>query len=185
MRQRWNFPSRNVLVAAALPLLAACADQPTGERGPLPAETGRPASAGMQGRTGLSHLPAPADMAALDASLQRHYPAEFRATGRRGAVLVEVSVDEQGAVRGVEVVPRATGADPHAVTRAVLQERDRETGGVTERVLALDHDPAFGPAAVAALRETRFTPAVRGADGRPVAYRFRMTLVFDPPRGAS
>lgn len=41
-----------------------------------------------------------------------------------------------------------------------------------------DHDPAFGAAARSALREVRFHPATR--DGRPVAFRLRMSVRFSP-----
>jgi hypothetical protein len=86
-----------------------------------------------------------------------------------GSVLVDVRVAADGGVEEVEVVPRPAGI--HAAM--ILREPD----GSSRRVEPND-DPAFGPAARAALMETRFTPALR--DGRPVPFTMRMTIAFDP-----
>ena len=123
--------------------------------------------------------PRPRDVGALHRSMDRHYPAGLRAAGRAGAVLLDIHVDAAGAVRDVDVV---TPPSESAEMQMVLVDEDPRTGKVTERRHRPVYDPAFGPAARAALLETRFTPAVR--NGRPVAETLRMSVEFGPaPRG--
>lgn len=117
---------------------------------------------------GVDRLPMFVDPGELDRSMKRHHPADLRAAG--GSVLADVEVDAEGRVRSVTIVPRPSTAH----MTMVLQEAD----GTTRTVQPGD-DPAFGPAARAALMETRFTPAL--LDGHPVPFTVRMTLTFDPP----
>lgn len=139
---------------------------------PSPEAAGRrAASPEMRSRTGLSHLPAPTDERALAASLKRHYPASLREQRVAGSALVDVHVSSSGRVEAVDVVPRPSAAD-HPTHRAVLRDPDGTT------VLELADRPEFGAAAQAALRETRFQPALK--DGKPVPYTVRMTVEFNP-----
>jgi outer membrane biosynthesis protein TonB len=128
----------------------------------------------LRALTGVSELPAPLDKAALNAAMHRHYPPSLRERGVAGFVLVEVDIDETGVVRDVDVVtpPAASGS-----TRTVRVTR-RADGSEQQEEMDYAHDPAFGPAAKAALREVRFSPAKR--DGRPVAFKMRMSLRFNP-----
>lgn len=128
----------------------------------------------MQAHTGLSHLPEPANTAELATSLRRHYPAEFRQRRVSGSTLVDVHVDAQGRVREVDVVRRPQA--PAGQNASALLQGERGS-----RVLRLNDQPAFGAAAQAALRATRFHPALK--DGTPVAHKLRMTVHFDPPAG--
>jgi outer membrane biosynthesis protein TonB len=164
----------------ACALLAACGVEREGGStlGPAEQAADQPASAMVQAELGVTQLPRPRDHAAFTESLRRHYPAEFRAEWRTGAVLLDVTIDPQGSVRGVEVVPTAAG-EPDGTHRAVLLDRDPATGRTVERPLQPKYDAAFGPAARAALREVRFTPALR--DGQPVTHTLRMTVEFAPP----
>ena len=134
----------------------------------------RPLPPALRAHTGLSHLPEPTSQAELAARLKHHYPARLLAQRVSGTTLVDVHVDARGRVQQVEVVPRPSSARQDVV--AVLREEDGS------RVLKIDDRPEFGAAARAALRETRFLPALR--DGKPVPYKLRMTVQFDPP-GAS
>jgi TonB family protein len=112
-------------------------------------------------------------MAEFSASLDRHYPAALRARGVAGTALVDVHVAADGRVEAVDVVSRPGHPEP-ATHRAVLRDA-RETS-----VLEINDRPEFGVAAQAALRETRFEPALN--DGEPVPYMLRMTVQFDPVR---
>lgn len=156
---------------------AACSEaRPGGARDtpldPSPATAGRRAlSPEVQAHTGLSHLPEPVDQAAFAARLRQHYPAQLRAQGVSGSALLDVHVDAQGRVSDVDVVSRPAGPE-HATHRAVLQERSGT------RVVELNDRPEFGAAAQAALRQTRFQPALK--DGKAVPYKLRMTVQFDP-----
>jgi hypothetical protein len=131
----------------------------------------------LRAMTGVSALPRPADKTALLHAVQRHYPAELRRNGERALVLVDASIDATGHVTSVEVVQSPIGDAHH---RAVLVSRDPVTGNETQRTLAGDgtYDPAFGPAAQAAVREVRFTPAMR--DGTAVPFLMRMSVEFTP-----
>jgi outer membrane biosynthesis protein TonB len=122
---------------------------------------------------GVDRLPVFADPDALRRSMARHYPAELRAAGIGGSVLADVVIDAAGGVESVAIVPRPAGIRATMVLQA---------GDGSERRLQPNDDPAFGPAAEAALKETRFTPAMR--DGQPVPFTLRMTIRFDPPPGA-
>jgi hypothetical protein len=54
--------------------------------------------------TGVDRLPAPADQNAFAANLEKHYPPELRGSGASGSALVDVGIDEHGAVVSIEVV---------------------------------------------------------------------------------
>jgi len=127
--------------------------------------------------TGVSALPKPVDGADLLRAVQRHYPAELRGRGARALVLVDASIDATGRVTHVEVVQPPAGDGHH---RAVVLDRDPATGRETQRTLSASgpYEPAFGPAAQAALREVRFIPAMR--DGQAVPFRMRMSVDFAP-----
>jgi outer membrane biosynthesis protein TonB len=131
----------------------------------------RPIPPALRAHTGLSHLPEPVDRAEFAARLQSHCPAQFLAEKVSGTTLVDVHVDAQGRVGAVEVIQRPVVA--HQNVTAVLLDRDGA------HVMKLNDRPEFGAAAQTALRETRFLPALK--DGKPVAYKLRMTVQFDPP----
>lgn len=137
----------------------------------------RPRPNALRAATGMDNIPLPLDREAFTATMRRHYPAALLAEGRSGAVLVDVSLDARGVVRCVEVVTPRVSAD--TVVTKVLIETDPRTGKDVHRQVDTRYDAAFGPAARAALLETRFTPPMR--DGKPVDATFRMTLGFDPP----
>lgn len=173
-----RIPSARLLSVLAGALIAgACSDAPSGDArdtplDPSPATAGRQAvSPEMRAHTGLSHLPEPANTAELAALLRRHYPAQLRAQGVAGSALLDVHVDAEGRVLDVDVVARPGTAD-HQTNRAVLDGRSGT------HVLEINDRPEFGAAAQAALRETRFQPALK--DGKPVAHKLRMTVQFDP-----
>lgn len=174
--------SKRLLLLSAAVSCAFTACGPSGaDAGSSPAATseaqpalGRAASAEVRAKTGLSHLPGPQSEDALRASLRRHYPQALRSRPGAAAVLLEVQVDDRGAVRKVQVVPPPS-ADAHPTHRAVISDGESNVRHAVE----FRYDPAFGEAARAALRETRFTPAVRARDGQAVPYRWRMTVVFD------
>jgi outer membrane biosynthesis protein TonB len=135
-----------------------------------------PASEQMRAATGLSHLPVPADNGAFDASLRRHYPPALLEKKVAGLVLVDLSIDEKGFVRNVDVVDRPART-PNA--GMVLVDKDPRTGVTVEREVVPSYNSAFGPAARAALREVRFEPALK--DGQAVPFKMRMTVAFEPP----
>jgi outer membrane biosynthesis protein TonB len=118
---------------------------------------------------GVDRLPAFADTDALRGAMRRHHPPALREAGIGGSVLADVDIDAHGTVQSVAIVPRPAGVR----ASMVLQAADG-----TERIVHPADDPAFGPAAEAALREMRFIPALR--DGRPVPFTLRMTIRFDP-----
>ncbi|HEX2204157.1 MAG TPA: hypothetical protein VHG91_12695 [Longimicrobium sp.] len=176
---------RTTVVIGLAAVLGACSDgrEAAQPAGPAKAVAARPASRMVKAETGLDRLPRPRDPDALHRSLQRHYPSRFVAEGRRGAVLLDLQIDPEGVVRAVDVVPPpAADAPGGAVSRAVLLDQDAKTGRTVERVVETRYDPAFGPAARAALLGARFSPAVR--DGRAVAHTLRMTVEFAPPAGS-
>lgn len=155
-----NF-SRVIAGIGVVMIASACAEtRPTAGDGPA---TGA-SSAAVQQATGLDRLPRPAEVTAFDGVLRRHL-RDLPPTDGDKTVLVDVDVDARGLVTDVRGVrrPDATG------TRAVLVDDD---GSSHELVVA--DDPAYLPAVQAALRETRFHPAIR--DGRPVAFTLRMTV---------
>jgi hypothetical protein len=121
--------------------------------------------------TGVDHLPQVVEKPAFVTSLQRHYPADLRAQRASGSALVDVLVDESGQVASVTAIDRPRGMR----SVLILEEKD----GTQRRVTPDDH-PAFQAAAASALREVRFSPAIR--DGLAVPYTMRMTVTFDPPR---
>lgn len=119
---------------------------------------------------GVDRLPTFTDTDALRDAMSHHHPPALREAGIGGSVLADVAIDARGKVESVAIVRR-----PSEVRVAmVLQAADG-----TERILPPDDDPAFGPAAEAALREMSFVPALR--DGQPVPFTMRMTIRFSPP----
>lgn len=175
-------------LSAVMALVTGCSDEQAGaERTSVVTASNaavdrQPAPEAARQATGLSHLPVPENRSALFASLRRHYPPALLAKKAHGAVLVDVSIDERGIVREVDVVNRPRTLDPSTHPSVVLVDRDPRTGVTVEREATLSYDPAFGPAARAALREVRFLPALR--DGRAVPFTMRMTVSFEPPAGA-
>jgi hypothetical protein len=174
-----------VLASAAFLVVTGCRNEAAeGERAsPLSASKStvrdrRIASAPLQELTGLSHLPSPADDAAIGASLRRHYPRDLLAQQIRGAVLVDIRLDDRGIVQDVHAVLPASR--PTSTDEQRLVVRERVNGQVVERGVTLTYDAQFGPAAEAALREVRFLPALR--DGRAVPFTLRMTVEFSPPQ---
>jgi hypothetical protein len=118
---------------------------------------------------GLSAFPRVRNPASIAAILHRHNP------GFGGTILLDVTIDETGSARRVDVAPRPEGT--HA--RAVLVDQTPD-GNSVERPLVIHDNPALLDAARRVLQEVQFTPAER--EGRPVSYMLRMTLSFDPPR---
>jgi outer membrane biosynthesis protein TonB len=141
-------------------------------------EVRAPAPALLQKHFRISHMPRPADGSAFQAAMIRHYPADLLAHRVTGDVLLDVSLDEHGVVRHVAVAtpPRTSAGKVH---RALLVDRVPGANSTTTREYDPTYDPRFAPAALAAMRETRFLPALRG--GRPVPFTFRMSLRFSPP----
>lgn len=117
----------------------------------------------------MDRLPVPADYAAMQASMRRHWPTDPQADG--ASVTVDVSVDEAGHVTAVQ--PFTPFANSGMPSRMVLRNRDG-----SERMHEIRRDPGVFPAAEAVLRDVQFTPAMR--DGEPVAHTFRMTISFTP-----
>jgi hypothetical protein len=116
----------------------------------------------------------------LAANLVASYPDDLRRAGRRGAVLVDVSVDESGGVRDIAVA-RPRPLPPGSQIRAIAHTVDSRTGRVVETDLPNDYDDTFGPAARDALRRTPFKPATLG--GKAIPYTLRMTVRFgDSPQ---
>ena len=121
----------------------------------------------LRARVGVSQIPRPADQAAFLAAVKRHCPAALREQGRTGFVLVDVAVDATGAVEAVTAVPSPRGPPP----AAVVARRDAYGGEVHATLGGIESDPELGPAAEAALREVRFTPALRDAVAVPFMVR--------------
>lgn len=128
-----------------------------------------PASQKAREATGLSHLPRPEHVDALTRSLAAHYPRELIGVRPSTSVLVDVTLDANGIVNDV-AVPSQPSA-PGTSIALMYPEGTREVKPV--------YDPAFGPAAVAALKEVRFLPALR--DGRAVPFTIRMSVEFTSP----
>ena len=167
-----------VLVACPVAVLAACGPQdrearlPTSSRGEARQVT-RMNPENLRRLAGVDRLPMPANQAAMQASMRRHWPTDPRAVG--ASVTVDVSVDESGRVTAVEPAPvSSAGGIP---TRMILEDRDG-----TQHVQEIRRDASALPAAEAVLRDVPFTPALR--DGQPVAHTFRMTISFTPHAGS-
>lgn len=126
--------------------------------------------------SGLSHLPRPENFNALRRSLARNYPREFIGVRPSTSVLVDVMLDERGFVKDVAVVDR-----PAQMPDVQVALIDKVPGSNLEvvREYPTTYDASFGPAAVAALKEVRFHPALR--DGRPVPFTLRMSVEFTSP----
>lgn len=155
-----------------LPLLllsmAACEPGPAPDSGDLKARDLATLRAGT---------PLPEDLAALSASVDRHYPPALAAVGATASVLLDVHVSADGRVRGVEVVPPVADDSRDSV---VVVVRDAATGRTVDGGPLPAYDPAFAEPARDALREVRFHPARR--NGKPRDGTLRMTIVFAPPR---
>jgi outer membrane biosynthesis protein TonB len=119
--------------------------------------------------TGVDRLPHVLDQTAFAARIEGAYPAELRAEGVAGSALVDVLIDEGGRVASVIPIDRPAGM------RALLILEGED--GSQRRVTPEDH-PAFQKAAASALRDVRFSPAIR--DGQPVPFTMRMTVNFEP-----
>jgi outer membrane biosynthesis protein TonB len=155
-------------------LLGACGDSGRGAQPTVPdrqlVEEHRMTPEQVRQLTGVDRLPEAIDKAAFKASIERHYPAELLPDGTSGSALVDVLVDAGGRVASATPIDRPAGM--HAVM--ILEQKD----GTQRRITPNDH-PAFQAAAASALREVRFSPAIR--DGQPVPFTLRMTVTFDPP----
>jgi hypothetical protein len=114
---------------------------------------------------GLDRHPMPASAEAFKAAMERHHPRQLRGGA---SVTVDVTVDADGQVQSVRPRPRSTNPQ----VRRVLRDKD----GSERMVKPGPGDPAAAAAAEAALREVRFTPAIR--DGQAVPHTFRMTVTF-------
>lgn len=173
---RTRLESRAIHFLVPLSLLAACgeagnAEQPTTSDRRIVSEH-RMTPEQVRQMTGVDRLPQVLDQPAFNAKIEQAYPAELRAQGVAGSALVDVLVDEAGRVTSVTPIHRP--ANMRAVL--ILEEED----GSQRRVTPKDH-PAFQAAAVSALRDVGFSPAIR--DGQPVPFTMRMTVTFDPPVG--
>ncbi|HYR09915.1 MAG TPA: energy transducer TonB [Longimicrobium sp.] len=122
--------------------------------------------------TGVDRVPEVLDQSAFKTKIDRAYPAELRAQRVAGSALVDVLVDEAGRVASATPITRPAGMG----ATLILEEED----GSQRRIAPMDH-PAFQSAAVSALRDVEFSPAMR--NGRPVPFTLRMTVTFDPPAG--
>jgi hypothetical protein len=114
---------------------------------------------------------------ALTRSLARHYPRELAGVRPATLVLMDVRLDEKGRV--LDAVPADRPAGVSETVSMVLVDHVPGSNTPVERVYQAEYDQAFGPAASAALRETRFKPALR--NGQPVPYTLRMTVEFKSP----
>jgi outer membrane biosynthesis protein TonB len=174
MRSPPKLPGIHLLVP--LSLLCACGEV-AGERQPTTLDRSIVAEHRMtpeqvRAMTGVDRLPQVLDQAVLKARIEQAYPAELRAGRVAGSALVDVLVDEAGRVASVTPINRPAGMR----AALILEEAD----GSQRRITPDDH-PAFQAAAVSALRDIRFSPAIR--DGKPVPFTMRMTLSFDPSTG--
>lgn len=124
----------------------------------------------MRQMTGVDRLPQVLDPSAFKARIEQAHPADQRVAG---SALVDVLVDEAGRVAAVTPIDRPAGKR----AELVLKEKDG-----SQRHVTLHEHPSFQAAAMSALREVEFSPAVR--DGQPVPFTLRMTVLFDPPAGA-
>lgn len=153
------------LCTASLVALSAC-DDPERRTLTTPPEAAFTMNPEQLRVDGLDRHPVPADPEELRAAIARHDPR--RAEGV--SVTVDVTVDPDGRVIAVHPVQRA--ANPQA--RIVLKRKDGTQRALPPRA----SDPTVAAAADAALRDVRFSPALR--NGHPVAHTFRMTIHFEP-----
>lgn len=155
-------------------VLAACESQDRASRVPTAApqtaaRTEKMTPEQLRRIAGVDRLPTPANQAAMQASIRRHWPSDPQAVG--ASATVDVSVDATGRVTAV--TPAPTGARGAASARMILEEPDG-----TQRVQEIRRAASAVPAAQAVLRDVQFAPALR--DGQPVAHTFRMTISFTP-----
>lgn len=174
MRTRFELLAIRFLIP--LSLLSACGEaanerQPTTSDRSLVAEH-RMTPEQVRQMTGVDRLPQVLDRSAFKARIEQAYPAELRTEGVAGSALVDVRIDEAGSVASVTPIDRPAGMR----ATLILEEAD----GSQRRINPTDH-PAFQAAAALALRDIRFSPAIR--DGQPVPFTMRMTVSFDPPAG--
>jgi len=167
----WRIVGVSVCLSA---ILAACGSENPGSKTPTAApqtaaRTEKMTPEQLRRTAGVDRLPMPADRAAMQASMRRHWPADPQAVG--ASATVDVSVDATGRVTAV--TPAPAGADGAPRPRMILEEPDG-----TRRVREVRRAASAFPAAQAVLRDVRFTPALR--DGQPVAHTFRMTISFTP-----
>jgi len=106
--------------------------------------------------------------------------------GKRGAALNRMVASRVSSVQDVAVQP-LFGAPPaypaemkaRIKGKAVVSFRVDTRGRVLDPAVASATDPAFGIAALEAIRQWRFVPRVKG--GIPVESEAEMPFVFDPP----
>lgn len=103
---------RRVILTAAL----CCAAAPAAAQDP--AETGR-----VYMLTEVTAPPRPANVAELRAALEAAYPAELRAAGREGTVMVSMVVSPDGATREVNVIESTEPGFDSATVAALRQLR--------------------------------------------------------------
>lgn len=162
-----------ILAITCLTFLSACSD--SAAKSPIVSDRSvvtehKMTPEQMRALTGVDRLPEVLDKAAFKATIERNYPADLRLEAVSGSALIDVLIDTRGQVESVTAVDRPAGV--RAVL--ILEEKDG-----TQRQVTPHDRPAFQVAAIRALREVRFSPAVR--DGHPVPYTLRMTVTFDPP----
>jgi len=121
---------------------------------------------------GVDALPRLLNAPELAESMKRHYPAALRGQGTAGSVRVDVSIDEQGQVSDITVLPAPT-LQAHGLVGWRL-DADSPLEAATPASTA-----QFGDAAKAALGTARFSPAQ--LDGKPVPFTLRMTVRFSDP----
>lgn len=122
---------------------------------------------------GVDVLPRLLNAPELAESMKRHYPTEFLGQGRAGSVLVDISIDEQGRVTDVTVLPA-----PTLQARALKGSRP-DLASLPAEAATPSSTAQFGGAATAALAAARFSPAQ--LDERPVPFTLRMTVRFSDP----
>jgi len=152
--------------------LGACDSDPSTPHGMRMEERLTPAA--LRAMTGVSQIPRPADKSAFLAAVKRHTPASVREHGTTRFVLLDVTVGPSGEVEKVTAVP----SPPGPIHEAVVLRRDAAGHQVEEPLMGGESDVQLGPAAEAALREVKFTPAMR--DGVAVPFTVRMGIHFTP-----
>lgn len=113
-------------------------------------------------------------------------PAAYREEMLDRMIATRIAGVQQGALTpfygSAPAYPRAlrqTGAKGQAVVTMRVSPR----GAVLDPVVASATDPAFGEAALAAIRQCRFLPRVQ--DGRAVEVPASITFAFEPDKGAA
>lgn len=188
MRTRFSTLARVAVLTVVLPMMTAACGDDTPAAGPESVSVsqssripGVATTSDLAARAvGLSRIPHVKNPERSAAIQRRHYPPALLARGIGGSALVDVSLDERGAVRDVRpvAIPAETsGSDVRH--RAAIRKRVPGSNRVVEREIDLNYDnAAFGAAARATVRDWQYEPAMR--DGRPVPFTFRMTVSFTP-----